>query len=247
MTDKLLTTTQKTQAWQDISVELLNDIFTPLTFQERISLLEKYFGTDDVLFTSSFGTNSVFLLYWMSELRPDQKVHFIDTGYNFPETLAYKEDLSKRFDLNIVEVHPDAEQHAFTRDEQWWKDHPRMCCSINKIVPLEPIKSEHKVWVSGIMGYQTDFRSGLRVFERQGDIIKFQPLIDIDEGEVNYYFSLFNLPDHPLKAQGYGSVGCTHCTAKGEGREGRWKGQHKTECGLHPSYFINKKKEKAGV
>jgi phosphoadenosine phosphosulfate reductase len=231
----------KTTEWQDISVELLNDIFTPLPFQERIRLLYRYFREEDVLLTSSFGTNSVFLLYWIQDIRPAQVIHFIDTTYHFPETLAYKEELTRRFNLNVVDVRPSHEENALTREEQWWIDHPRMCCSINKVVPLEPVKAKHKVWISGLMSFQTEFRSHLRVFERQGDILKFHPLIDIEEGEMLYYFSLHNLPEHPLKMEGFGSVGCTHCTHKGEGREGRWKGQSRTECGLHPGYFINKK------
>lgn len=226
--------------WQDLSTELLNDIFTPLSFERRISLLYKYFEEKDVLFTSSFGGNSVFLLHFISQIRPSQQVHFIDTTYHFRETLAYKELLTERFHLNVIDVVPEPEQNALTREEEWWKEHPRMCCSINKVVPLEPIKARHKVWISGLMNYQTEFRSHLRVFERQGDILKFHPLIDIDEGEVLYHFSLHNLPRHPLEELGYGSIGCTHCTEKGEGRSGRWKGQGRTECGLHPSYFIKK-------
>ncbi len=226
--------------WQDLSVELLNDIFTPLSFERRIQLLYRYFEEKDVLFTSSFGGNSVFLLYFVSQIRPAQKVHFIDTTYHFQETLEYKEMLTERFNLNVIDVLPEPEQNALTREEQWWKDHPRMCCSINKVVPLEPIKAQHKVWISGLMSYQTEFRSHLRVFEKQGDILKFHPLIDIDEGEVLYHFSLHNLPRHPLEDLGYGSIGCMHCTEKGEGRNGRWKGQGRTECGLHPSYFIKK-------
>ncbi|MBI5915791.1 MAG: phosphoadenylyl-sulfate reductase [Bacteroidetes bacterium] len=230
----------KTAEWQDISVGLLNDVFAPLSFQERIRLLYKYFRPDDVLFTSSFGTNSVFLLYWVQEIRPSQPVHFIDTMYHFPETLAYKDDLIRRYHLNVVDVLPEPEQNARTREEQWWVDHPRMCCSINKVVPLEAIKARHKVWISGLMSFQTESRSNLHVFERQGDILKFHPLIDLDEGELLYYFSLHNLPRHPLEEQGYGSIGCRHCTQKGEGREGRWKGQARTECGLHPGCFIKK-------
>ncbi|MBK8565171.1 MAG: phosphoadenosine phosphosulfate reductase family protein [Saprospiraceae bacterium] len=106
-------------------------------------------------------------------------------------------------------------------------------------MPLDPIKAQHKVWVSGLMVYQTEFRSHLRVFERQGDIIKFHPLIDIDEGEVLYQFSLNNLPKHPLEDMGSGSIGCTHCTKKGEGRDGRFQGQSRTECGLHPKRTVD--------
>ncbi len=230
----------QTAQWQDISVELLNDVFTPLSYQERIRLLYKYFREEDVLLTSSFGTSSAFLLYWLNEIHPKQRVHFIDTTYHFPETLAYKDQLTALFGLDVVNVLPDPLQNALTTDEQWWVEHPRMCCSINKVVPLEAVKAAHKVWISGLMAYQTDFRSHLRVFERQGDILKFHPLIDIDEGELLYHFSLHNLPSHPLEGKGYGSIGCVHCTKMGEGREGRFKGQSRTECGLHPGYFIKK-------
>ena len=242
-----MTILQKATAWQELSVELLNDIFTPLSFEERIQLLYKYFQEDDVLYTSSFGTNSAFLLSLVSKINPEQKVHFIDTTYHFPETIAYKEQLTKLFNLKVTDITPDTKGNELTREEEWWKDHPKMCCSINKVVPLEPIKAQHKVWISGLMSSQTDFRSRLRIFERQGDIIKFHPIIDIAEGDYLYYRSLNKLPSHPLEKYGYGSVGCMHCTAKGEGRAGRWKGSNKTECGLHPSYFVNKMKKNQTV
>jgi len=229
--------------WLDLSVELLNEIFTSLDFEERIRLLYRYFDEEEVLFTSSFGTNSAFLLHILSRIRPTQKVHFIDTTYHFPETLAYKAELTRLFNLDVVEIKPEPEENALTREEQWWKDHPRMCCSINKVVPLEPVKARHKVWISGLMAFQTPFRSHLRIFEKQGDILKFHPLIDIDEGEVLYHFEKNKLPQHPLSAAGYGSIGCVHCTKKGEGRSGRFQGQGRTECGLHPSYFQKKKSQ----
>lgn len=225
------------------SVEELNAIFTPLTFKERIEKLYDYFPEKEVLYTSSFGTKSVFLLHLISEIRNTQTVHFIDTTYHFPETIAYKEKIGKLFDLKIIDVRPKEKENNITRQDQWWIDHPKMCCSINKVVPLEPIVGKHKVWISGLMSKQTDFRSRLRVFEQQGDIIKFHPLIDIDEGEFLYHLDYHKLPRHPLEKHGYGSIGCTHCTVKGEGRSGRWRGKEKTECGLHPSYF-NKKPNK---
>ncbi len=236
---------QPVTEWQaELNIELLNDAFEPLPFEDRLRLLYKYFDEADVLMTSSFGTKSVFLLHLLHRIRPAQKVHFIDTTYHFPETLAYKKQLTERYDLRVVDVHPKKEENHLTRDEQWWLRHPRMCCSINKVAPLEPIKAGHKVWISGLMAYQTEYRSRLKIFERQGDIIKFHPLIDIDEGEFLYYLSYFDLPRHPLEAMGYGSVGCTHCTFRGKGREGRWQGSSQSECGLHPGYFLNKMKEK---
>lgn len=230
---------QATQPDQ-LDVEELNAIFTPLNFKERLEKLYDYFPEKMVLYTSSFGTKSVFLLHLISQIRKSQKVHFIDTTYHFPETIAYKEKIAKIFKLKIIDVVPKSEENNITRTDQWWIDHPKMCCSINKVVPLEPIIARHKVWISGLMSKQTTFRSHLRVFEQQGDIIKFHPLIDIDEGEILYHLDFHKLPRHPLENQGYGSIGCTHCTVKGEGRSGRWKGKNKTECGLHPTFF-NKK------
>ena len=182
----------------------------------------------------------MFLLHLLSQIRPLQKVHFIDTTYHFSETIDYKEKLQKLLDLQIIEVLPEEESNQLTKEDEWWKEHPKMCCAVNKVVPLEPIIARHKVWISGLMAFQTNFRSHLRVFEKQGDIIKFHPLVDIDEGEFLYHLDFYKLPRHPLETQGYGSIGCMHCTVKGSGREGRWQGKAKTECGLHPTYFTKK-------
>lgn len=218
-------------------LNVLNEIFTPLRFEQRIATLYEFFREEEVLFTSSFGANSAFMLHLLHKIRPSQKVHFIDTTYHFPETLAYKKKLTRRYGLKVVDIQPEPEENRLTRSEEWWRDHPRMCCAINKVAPLEPVKARHKVWISGLMAYQTPFRAGLRIFEKQGHILKFHPIIDIDEGEFLYYKSLHKLPSHPLASQGYSSIGCLHCTEKGKGREGRWKGKDKTECGLHPGYF----------
>ncbi len=236
MTKQLQTLTE----WRELSIDLLNDLFEDLPFEDRLRLLYKYFREDEVLMTSSFGTKSVFLLHLIHQIRPGQPVYFLDTTYHFPETLAYKTELERLLGLQVINLKPEPQENALTNEEQWWRRHPRLCCSINKVAPLEPVKARHKIWISGLMAYQTDFRSRLRIFERQGDIIKFHPLIDIDEGEFLYYLSYHKLPRHPLEAKGYGSIGCRHCTAPGEGRSGRWQGTGKTECGLHPGYFVNR-------
>ncbi|MCB0689312.1 MAG: phosphoadenylyl-sulfate reductase [Saprospiraceae bacterium] len=225
----------------DLSTEELSEIFRPYSFEERLEKLYDYFDIEDILVTSSFGTKSVFLLHLLSKVNPDQKIHFIDTTYHFPETITYKNQLIKQLGLNVVDVFPQINENALTREENWWIAHPKMCCTINKIGPLEPIVAKHKVWIAGLMSFQTAFRSHLDIFTQQGDIIKFHPFIDIDEGEFLYHLSYHNLPKHPLEALGFGSIGCTHCTEKGEGRSGRWASTGKTECGLHPNYFLRNK------
>lgn len=233
--------------WKTLSIELLNDLFMSMPFEERLPLLYKYFDEQDVMVTSSFGTKSIFLLHLLHRFRPTQPVHFINTTYHFPETLNYKEQVQDLLGTPIVEVRPQKEENQLTRDEQWWVEHPKMCCSINKVVPLDFVKAQHKVWISGLMSHQTAFRAGLRIFEKQGDIIKFHPNIDVPPHIFEAYLTKYDLPRHPLENKGYGSIGCTHCTAKGSGRSGRWKNQEKTECGLHPRFFINKLKEKEAV
>lgn len=223
-----------------LSAEELNALFTPLGFRERLEKLYDYFPEKAILYTSSFGTKSVFLLHLVSQIRPTQAVHFIDTTYHFSETIEYRHQLADLLNLRIIDVLPSEAENRITRDQEWWKEHPRMCCSVNKVVPLEPIVAQHQVWISGLMGGETEFRSRLRVFEQQGDILKFHPLIDIDPGEVPYHISLHQLPPHPLQEKGYGSIGCSHCTEKGNGRSGRWKAAGRSECGLHPNYFNRK-------
>jgi phosphoadenosine phosphosulfate reductase len=223
------------------SINKFNAFFQPLSPKERLAKLYDYFTEDEVLFTSSFGTNSAYLLYLLGAVNPKQKVHFIDTGYLFEETVKYKNELASRFNLIIEEIRPLQKEHALTTDESWWKDHPKMCCAINKIAPLDKVKAGKKIWVSGVLGFQTDFRADLGIFAPHGDLYKFHPLIDIEEGQFLYELNYHGLPKHPLAELGYGSVGCTHCTVRGDGRDGRWADSEKTECGLHTHFFTNKK------
>lgn len=223
------------------NLAVLNELFRPLTPTQRIAQLYDVFEEKDVLYTSSFGTKSVFLLDLIQRVRPSQRVHFVDTTYHFPETISYKESLTAHYNLNLVDILPDKKQNDMTTEEQWWKEHPRMCCTINKIAPLEPTILEHKVWISGLMSDQTGLRSKLNIFERNGDIIKFHPIIDANKEDVAKTMLSNNLLEHPLQNKGYGSVGCTNCTQQGEDRSGRWCNTTQTECGLHTSYFLKKK------
>ncbi|MEM0992580.1 MAG: phosphoadenylyl-sulfate reductase [Bacteroidota bacterium] len=235
---------QVIESTQKYDIDYLNAVFTPLNYEERLKKLYEVFPSNEILLTSSFGTKSVFILHLLHKLKLHQKVYFINTTYHFQETLDYKDQLIDLFDLEVEEIRPKEVENRITREQEWWLKHRTMCCSVNKVLPLEPIKMRHSVWMSSLMSYQTSFRSNLRIFELQGDILKFHPLIDIAEGDFLYQMSFHKLPKHPLEAKGYGSVGCTHCTAKGEGRSGRWKGSAKKECGLHPDFFKKKMQAK---
>jgi phosphoadenosine phosphosulfate reductase len=202
----------------------LNEIFRPLQPEQRITELYRHFTTDQVMLTSSFAATSAYLLHLFSVYQPEQKVLFIDTGYHFEETLVYKDYLAKVYDLDVKEVRADQWKHEFTSTDETWSKDPDYCCTINKVEPLEKLKEQHEVWVSG---------KTLDIFEERGGVLKFYPLLDVTREQREAYIKDHLLPFHPLQSKGYYSIGCTHCTQPGKGREGRWNNSPKTECGLH--------------
>lgn len=211
----------------------LNAVYAPLHFEERIQRLYSDFDPAKVLVTSSFAATSAYFLHIISRIRPDQLIHFIDTGYHFPETVAYRDYLVQLFKLKVEGLRAEEWKHRFTTEEQTWKHDPDFCCSINKVEPLEAVKPNYHVWVSSLMRWQTEHRANLEIFEVRRGIIKFNPMIDVTREQRDAYIREHQLPFHPLVAKGYSSIGCTHCTVAGDGRSGRWVGKPKTECGLH--------------
>lgn len=217
----------------ETEIKALNIKYKPLSATERIKQLYKDFNVTEVMLTSSFAATSAFLLKLFSEINQKQEVFFIDTGYHFEDTLNYKEQLTKQYGLNVTSISALKEEHEFTTKDETWKKNPDFCCSINKVKPLDVIKNKYKVWVSGLMEWQSDHRSTLDIFELRGEILKFYPLLDISKAQRDAYIKEHNLPFHPLVAKGYNSIGCKHCTVPGEDRSGRWNNNPKTECGLH--------------
>ncbi len=214
-----------------MNLDSLNEKYRPLSPEERIRAL--YGDFSRVLFTSSFGTSSAILLHLFNKVNPAQAVHFLDTTYHFAETLQYKDQLTELLGLHVIDVQPEEWKNKFTREDHTWSKDPDLCCSINKVEPLDKIKPGFEIWVSGLMQTQNSHRQSMNVFEQKEDIIKFYPIIDMEEKTSKEYLLLNNLPPHPLVAHGFASVGCIHCTVKGRGREGRWVNRSKTECGLH--------------
>ncbi len=214
-----------------MNTKTLCESYSPYDPKQR---LEKLFGEfDRVLVTSSFGTTSAILLHLLHKVKSDVPVYFIDTMYHFDETYAYKDQLASQWKLNIVDVRPKVNEHMFTRTNYTWAHHPDSCCFVNKVMPMEALKSSHDVWISGMLGGSTELRKHMPLFKWDGQILRFYPLISMDEQEAEWYKVLHELPGHPLEDKGYGSVGCKHCTFKGAGRSGRWAGSNKKECGLH--------------
>lgn len=214
-------------------IQHLNAVYEGLSPVRRIERLFTDFAESEVLFTSSFGTSAALLLSLVNKVAPGHPVYFIDTGYHFQETLDYKEYLTEKLGLQVIDLYPAEHLHKRSAEEAWYQKYPDRCCYVNKVLPLEAIQEGHKVWVSGLMGFQNDYRSQLHVFEGRTGFMKFQPLIDISKDTYEVLTKVLHLEPHPMVREGYASVGCTHCTQQGEGRNGRWAGKEKTECGLH--------------
>lgn len=227
----MIESTKKKFTKEEIAV--LNKKYRQLTIEQRVEELYKDFDREEVMLTSSFAATSALLLKIFSDVNKEQKVFFIDTGYHFKETLIYKEYLTQLYDLKVESVRAEKWKHEKTLSEQTWKKDPDSCCSVNKVEPLDSLKENCSVWVSGLMSWQSDHRATLDIFEERNGLLKFYPLLDVTEAERENYIKDHHLPFHPLISKGYFSIGCSHCTVPSQDRNGRWNNSPKTECGLH--------------
>ncbi|CUH82627.1 phosphoadenylyl-sulfate reductase [Tropicibacter naphthalenivorans] len=188
---------------------------------------------------SSFGTEAAVLLHMVSRIDPYVPVIFLDTGKHFAETLDYRERLIAQLGLcNTQRVHPSPAGVA--ADDPTGALHgtnPDLCCHVRKTLPMLAALRSLGCWITGRKRGQASTRAELPLFETQDRWIKVNPLRDWTAEDVSDYFAQHDLPQHPLMAQGYLSIGCAPCTRAvkpGEDpRAGRWADSGKTECGIH--------------
>ena len=206
---------------------------------EIIETALKTVGHDKLALVSSFGTESAALLRVMADVDPAIPVVFLDTGWLFEETLAYRDTLTAMFGLRDVRSIKPLEETLSREDparELWFSD-PDACCRIRKVEPLARALAPFSAWINGRKRFQGGLRAELAVVEDDGAKLKFNPFANIARAEIEAIYRRANLPQHPLVASGYLSVGCMPCssrTAPGEdARAGRWRGRAKTECGIH--------------
>ena len=220
---------------ENLDIKEMNRVYDLLEPLQRLEQVFKDFDNESIMVTSSFGTTSGILMGMVSKVAPGHPIHFIDTTFCFKKTLVYKRILTDTLGLNIINILPNVEENINVRETNLWESNPDECCNINKIKPFEPYKVGKKIWISGLLMNSNPFRENLEIFEERGPIIKMHPNIDTTAEGFDQFLMDNNIPPHPMIADGYESVGCTHCTTKGEGRSGRWAGKSKTECGLHTS------------
>ena len=118
-------------------IDALNTKYLKLSPINRVRELYKDFKIADVMLTSSFAATSALLLKLFSDTDKDQTIYFIDTGYHFPETLIYKQYLAQLYDLKVEDIKAERAEHEKTTKDKTWKHDPNLCCSINKVQPLD--------------------------------------------------------------------------------------------------------------
>ena len=197
--------------------------------------------------SSSFQTQSVPLLHMISKIQPKMRIFFVDTRYHFWDTLMFREQLERELGLNVADLYPDKSWKQFLRrfGRKLVTEDPDLCCYIRKVQPMQQALAGIDAWISGIRRDQTPQRAKAQILELQPDgLLKINPLLNWSKADIEHYRAQHNLPEHPMTALGYPSIGCMHCTAKvqpGEDeRSGRWVGKGKTECGLHTEMFHKK-------
>jgi phosphoadenosine phosphosulfate reductase len=206
---------------------------------ELIEAALKAIGRERLALVSSFGTESAALLKVMADVDPAIPVIFLDTGWLFEETLAYRDTLIEKLGLRDVRSIKPLEETLSREDpgkELWFTD-PDACCRIRKVEPLARALKPFSAWINGRKRFQGGARADIPVVEEDGVRLKFNPFANSSPEEIEAIYKLADLPPHPLVASGFMSVGCMPCTSRtaaGEdARAGRWRGRAKTECGIH--------------
>jgi len=184
----------------------------------------------------SFQKEESVLLDMLLSQDSDARVFALDTHVLFPETYAVWREVEKRYGIT-VEVYegPSLGRQAAIHGDALWERKPDLCCSIRKVAPLARALEGLDCWITGLRRDQSPTRATAPKlgWDETHELWKANPLADWDDARVRAYIAERGLPYNKLHDSGYSSIGCTHCTKPGEGREGRWSGLEKVECGLH--------------
>lgn len=192
--------------------------------------------------TSSFQAECVALLHLVIRQRPDIPVLFLETGYHFNETLAYRDKIASEWNLNLVNL--SSRQSVKEQESAFgilYETAPDRCCGMRKVEPLFAGLAQYDTWFTALRREQSPTRANLQVTEEfrlpgGKTLQKISPLAGWTNRDVWTYLDRHGIPALPLYEQGYSSIGCRPCTSlpfdANNPRSGRWNGK-KLECGIH--------------
>jgi phosphoadenosine phosphosulfate reductase len=197
---------------------------------------------EDLTLSVSFGNpEGMVLLDMLSRITNRAQVFTLDTGFLFEETLRFRDEAMKRYQLPLEVVTPGltVEEQVERYGPELYSCAPDLCCQVRKIEPQKRFLQDYGAWVTGIRRGQTQQRASTPVlsWEERFGVVKIAPLVNWSAREVEEYVRERSIPLNPLLEGGYKSIGCAPCTRPvsedEDARAGRWPGMEKTECGLH--------------
>ncbi len=213
-----------------------------LAAEARAAIADNLATAEAPWFTFCFQAEDMAVLWLLRELKPDIPVLFLETGYHFREVYEYRDEMTRKHGLNLVNVVP--EQSVPEQESQFgilYQSAPDQCCKLRKVGPLFKALANHDVWFTGLRRVQSPTRASLAVndiFPLPGakQIRKISPLAAWKDRDVWQFAREQQIPLLSLYDRGYTSIGCQPCTAlpqdPGNLRSGRWAGR-KLECGIH--------------
>jgi phosphoadenosine phosphosulfate reductase len=223
------------EEWTDVNLKLMGS--TPRAILEWA--VERF--QPRLTMATAFGAEGCVLIHLLAEIDPKVRVFNLDTGYQFAETLALREQIRDRYGIEVEMVRPETTAAEYENEHGGpvYRAHPDQCCYDRKIVPLRRALVGYDAWITAIRGDQSSHRGAASVvgMDRKFGLVKVNPLLNWSRRDVWAFIATHNVPYNPLHDQGFASIGCWPCTravAEGDAeRAGRWAGHAKTECGLH--------------
>jgi phosphoadenosine phosphosulfate reductase len=204
---------------------------------ELIGELVGRFG-DGLVLACSFQKEEAVLLDLLFAANPGARVFALDTHVLFKATYDYWAAVEARYGAKIeVFEGPSLGRQAAAHGPNLWERAPDQCCAIRKVEPLGRALEGRDCWITGVRRDQAPTRANTPklTWDAKFGLWKASPLADWSDDDCWAFIRERDLPYNSLHDKGYSSIGCTHCTNPGSGREGRWAASEKTECGLHPS------------
>lgn len=192
--------------------------------------------------TCSFQAEDMAVLHLVRELRPDVPVLFLETGYHFKEVYAYRDEMTAKLGLNLVNVMPlETVEQQEAKFGKLFQSQPDQCCKFRKVGPLFKALEDYEIWFTGLRRVQSPTRANLQIHDEfplptGKKLNKVSPLASWTDKDVWQFCRENGIPMLSLYDQGYTSIGCQPCTLlpidPGNARSGRWSGR-KLECGIH--------------
>jgi phosphoadenosine phosphosulfate reductase len=228
----------------ELPITELQRRFETCTPQRILSWVLRDSGLGRVAIASSFQAEGTTVIHMATRIRPDVEVLFLDTGFHFAETLAFKRQLTRQLRLNVRDIRsPSAgDRQPDSTGSPLYERDPNACCAQNKVLPWQRALEDLDAWITSMRRDSSWTRRDAPIVSAQElhdgrQVLKVNPVANWTRQDVWRYLKRHRLPHHPLYGLGIPSIGCAPCTRAVVGgedeRAGRWSGTMKVECGIH--------------